>query len=187
MTNFEIILVAFSLAMDALAVSVGKGLSLREIRPKPMLICGIWFGGSQLLMSLIGFYLGTFLSSYISQYNYWAAFILLVLIGGNMIRKARNKKQDADPDVAPAEMFRPAVETGIGALAAGAAYAFLYAGSWRTSVLIGVLAFFLSMAGVRLGSTFGDKYRPRAELAGGLILCVIGLRILLSELGVAYF
>lgn len=187
MSFFELFLMAVSLAMDAFAVSIGKGLSQRKVSLKHMVICGVWFGGFQVIMPLIGFYLGTFLSEFITKYDHWVAFILLAVIGVNMIRESLDKDVDTDPSLKVKEMFLLAVATSIDALAVGVSYAFLSVNIWKASALIGIVAFILSAAGVKIGSIFGGKYRAKAEFAGGLILIVIGLRILLTGIGFAYF
>ena len=182
---WEVFLIAVGLSMDAFAVSVGKGLATPKYEPKGSLICGLWFGGFQMLMPLIGCFLGTQFAGYIESIDHWIALALLALIGGNMIREAvSGEEEDVDSSYAPLRMLPLAVATAIDALAVGVTFAFLGADIWSAVAIIGATTFVLSAAGVRIGSVFGEKYAARAELAGGALLILMGLRILLSHLGV---
>jgi len=180
MGTLELILLSVGLAMDAFAVSVCKGLALQKIRIKHMLICGAWFGGFQALMPLLGWLLGSRFSRYIEKFDHWIAFILLALIGANMIREAvSGKEEDVDSSLKFGEMFLMAVATSIDALAVGVSFAFLNVSIVPAVTCIGVITFVISAIGVKIGSIFGARYKARAEIAGGVILIIIGLRILL--------
>ena len=185
MGTLELILLSVGLAMDAFAVSVCKGLALQKIRFKHMLICGAWFGGFQALMPLLGWLLGSRFSRYIEKFDHWIAFILLALIGANMIREAvSGKEEDVDSSLKFGEMFLMAVATSIDALAVGVSFAFLNVSIVPAVTCIGVITFVISAIGVKIGSIFGARYKARAEIAGGVILISIGLRILLQHLGI---
>ena len=185
MVFWEVFFIGIGLAMDAFAVSVGKGLATPKYEPKGSLICGLWFGGFQMLMPLIGCFLGTQFAGYIESVDHWIAFVLLALIGGNMIRESRSgEAEDVDSSYAPMRMLPLAVATSIDALAVGVTFAFLGTDIWSAVAVIGVTTFVLSAAGVRIGSVFGEKYASRAELAGGVLLVLMGTRILLNHLGV---
>jgi putative Mn2+ efflux pump MntP len=185
MGTLELILLSVGLAMDAFAVSVCKGLALQKIRFKHMLICGAWFGGFQALMPLLGWLLGSRFSRYIEKFDHWIAFILLALIGANMIREAvSGKEEDVDSSLKFGEMFLMAVATSIDALAVGVSFAFLNVSIVPAVICIGVITFVISAIGVKIGSIFGARYKARAEIAGGVILIIIGLRILLQHLGI---
>ncbi len=171
--------------MDAFAVSLCKGLSLEKVKLKNMLSCGVWFGGFQALMPLIGFFLGSLFASYIVSFDHWIAFVLLALIGGNMIKEAfSNKEEEASSDFSFKTMFLMAIATSIDALAIGVSLAM--AGDvdiWLSVLFIGVITFILSALGVKLGSIFGAKYEKKAQIFGGVILILLGLKILLEHLG----
>lgn len=182
---WEVLVIAVGLSMDAFAVSVGKGLATPKYEPKGSLLCGLWFGGFQILMPLIGCFLGTQFAGYIESVDHWIAFVLLALIGGNMIREALcGGEEDVDSSYAPLRMLPLAVATAIDALAVGVTLAFLGADVWTAVLEIGVTTFLLSALGVRIGSVFGERYAARAEIAGGALLILMGTRILLSHLGV---
>lgn len=186
MQTWELIITAVALSMDAFAVAICKGLSLDRVRPKHMVITGAWFGGFQGLMPLIGFFLGSLFAGYIEAFDHWIAFVLLALIGANMI------KESLDGDVCPADasfgfktMLTMAIATSIDALAVGVSFAILPdVKIWVAVSLIGVITFALSALGVKVGSIFGAKYKSKAELVGGIVLCLMGLKILLEHLGV---
>ena len=171
--------------MDAFAVSVCKGLSLGKIKWKHMCIAGAWFGGFQALMPLIGYFLGRFFTDMIEQYDHWIAFILLVLIGGNMVKEALGgEEEDLDCSMSPKTMFVLAVATSIDALAVGVTFAFLKVAIVPAVTFIGVVTFVCSAIGVKIGSIFGVKYKSKAELCGGIILMLIGVKILLEGVGI---
>lgn len=178
----ELILTATGLSMDAFAVSICKGLALRKMEWSRALLCGIWFGVFQGLMPLIGFFAGSHFAKAVSGVDHWIVFIVLSLIGGNMIREARGKDEDVDPSFGIAGMFLLAVATSIDALAVGVSFAFLKMNIWTSAITIGCITFFISAAGVKIGNAFGTRYKSKAELAGGTILIFIGLKILIEHL-----
>ena len=181
----ELFVLAVGLSMDAFAVSVCKGLSLGKIKWKHMCIAGAWFGGFQALMPLIGYFLGRFFTDMIEQYDHWVAFILLVLIGGNMVKEALGgEEEDLDCSMSPKTMFVLAVATSIDALAVGVTFAFLKVAIVPAVTFIGVVTFVCSAIGVKIGSIFGVKYKSKAELCGGIILMLIGVKILLEGVGI---
>lgn len=179
----ELFVLAIGLSMDAFAVSICKGLSLGKITPKHMCIAGIWFGGFQAFMPLIGYFLGSFFADMITAYDHWIAFILLVLIGGNMIKEAFEKEEHLDASMTVKSMFLLAIATSIDALAVGVTFAFLKVQIIPAVSFIGIITFILSAIGVKIGSIFGTKYQSKAELCGGIILIIIGTKILLDGLG----
>lgn len=189
MSFFELFLLAVGLSMDAFAVSVCKGLATRDLKPKHMVICGAWFGGFQALMPLIGYLLGSAFEKYINKFDHWIAFALLFFIGANMIRESLSKDfEAADASFSFKTMFVMAVATSIDALAVGVSLAVLPdINIFFAVLLIGVITFVLSAAGVKVGNVFGAKYKNKAEFLGGLILVLIGLKILLEHLGVIRF
>lgn len=183
----ELLFLAVGLSMDAFAVAVCKGLSLRKISGKHLLLVGAWFGGFQMLMPIIGYFLGSTFERYITEWDHWVAFALLLFIGGNMIRESFSKEEPVDASLSFRSMLPMAIATSIDALAVGITFAFLMdsVGEMMLSVLlIGVVTFTLSAVGVKVGSVFGAKYRSGAQLAGGVILVLLGLKILLEHLGV---
>ena len=183
----ELFILAVGLSMDAFAVSVCKGLSLRKATFRAELTCGVWFGGFQALMPLIGYFLGTLFLDAISAIDHWIAFGLLVLIGVNMLWEAMGSEEEeaADADLSVKTMFLLAVATSIDALAVGISLAMAGVGSiWLAVLLIGVTTFVLSAIGVRVGNVFGSRYEKRAEIVGGVILMLLGVKILLEHLGV---
>lgn len=189
---WELFLLAIGLSMDAFAVSLCKGLSVEKVKLKNMIACGGWFGGFQALMPLIGFFIGSLFAEYIVSFDHWVAFILLALIGGNMIKEAFSKCEECgdekDADFSFKTMLVMAIATSIDALAIGVSLSM--AGGvdiWLSIALIGVVTFILSALGVRLGAVFGAKYKKKAELLGGVILVILGLKILLEHLGVLIF
>ena len=178
----ELFILAVGLSMDAFAVSVCKGLSLGKIKIKHMCIAGIWFGGFQALMPLIGYFLGSFFAETITKYAHWIAFFLLLFLGVNMIKEAFEKGEQMDVSMDPLNMFLLAVATSIDALAVGVTFAFLKVAIVPAVSFIGVVTFFFSAFGVKIGSIFGSKYSAKAQISGGSILILIGLKILLSGL-----
>ena len=184
MSFLELFLVAVGLSMDAFAVSICKGLAMRKLTLKKAAIVGLWFGGFQAGMPLIGYFLGKQFESYITSIDHWIAFILLSLIGITMIREALSKEEEkADDSLAVKTMFLLAVATSIDALAVGVTFAFLQVSILPAVSLIGVTTFLFSVAGLKVGNVFGTKYKAKAEFAGGIILIAIGLKILLEHLG----
>ena len=180
----EIIIIGFSLAMDAFAVSLSKGLASGKYKIKNSIICGIWFGGFQMLMPLIGCFLGEKFASSIQAFDHWIAFILLALIGSNMLKEAfSDDEEEAGASYSIKTMFPLAVATAIDALAVGITFAFLGVNIWLAVAIIGAITFITSGLGVKIGSIFGEKYAKRAEIAGGLLLILMGLKILVEHLG----
>lgn len=184
----ELLLIGAGLAMDAFAVSICKGLAMRKVNKKQAVIIGLFFGGFQALMPFIGWLLGSQFESYITSIDHWVAFILLGFIGGKMIFEAVKPEEDVeidqmDPPLDIKELFLLAVATSIDALAVGITFAFLDYPVVEAVSIIGVITFIISVGGVYVGNFFGNKYKSKAEFAGGLILVLIGLRILLSHLG----
>lgn len=174
---------AVGLAMDAFAVSICKGLAMREKVLKKGIIVGLWFGGFQALMPTIGFLLGTQFKDQITSIDHWIAFVLLGLIGINMVKEAlSNDEEQADDSIAVKEMFMLAVATSIDALAVGITFAFLNVHIVSAASMIGVCTFLISFAGVKIGNIFGTKYKSKAELAGGIILILLGFKILFEHL-----
>ena len=182
MELIELFLVALSLSMDAFAVSLCKGLSVGRPTPGQCLTCGAWFGGFQALMPLIGFLLGVRFQGVISSVDHWVAFVLLGLIGANMVREAlRGGEEHVDSSFGPRAMLPLAVATSIDALAVGVTFAFLRVEIAPAVALIGVTTLVLSALGVKVGSVFGDRFQSKAELAGGVILILMGTKILLEH------
>ena len=181
----ELMLLAVGLSMDALAVSICKGLAMDRVTLGRMVLVGLWFGGFQGLMPLLGWLLGSRFSLYITAIDHWIAFGLLAIIGGNMIRESLSKEEECpDASLSVKAMLPMAVATSIDALAVGVSFAFLSVNIGAAVSFIGVITFVLSMVGVKAGSLFGAKYKSKAELAGGVILILMGLKILLEHLGV---
>ena len=185
---FELFLLAVGLSMDAFAVSICKGLSMSKAGIKEGCICGAWFGGFQALMPLIGFFLGTLFADAIVAFDHWVAFGLLAIIGTNLLKEAFSKEEDCEScgcDLSFKTMLIMAIATSIDALAVGISLAM--AGDvniWVAIVLIGITTFTLSGLGVKIGNVFGCRFKSKAELAGGIILILMGTKILLEHLGV---
>ena len=189
MTLFELFLIAVGLSMDAFAVSVCKGLSTRELKAKHYLSVGAWFGGFQALMPLLGYLLGSSFEGYINNFDHWIAFALLAVIGGNMIKESFEEDEEkADDSFAFKTMLLLAVATSIDALAVGITFALLPDVNIVAAVsFIGLTTFVLSAVGLKVGNIFGLKYKSKAEFVGGVILILIGLKILLEHLGIIKF
>lgn len=185
----ELLLIAIGLSMDAFAVSVCKGLATKKVSAKHLITVGAWFGGFQALMPFIGYLLGSAFENYITAFDHWVAFILLGIIGGTMIKDAFSKEDEkTDDSFSVKTMFLMAVATSIDALAIGITFALLPDVNIDAAIaLIGSITFILSAIGVKIGNVFGAKYRSKAELAGGVILILIGLKILLEHLGLLAF
>ena len=187
MTIGELLLLAVGLSMDAFAVSVCKGLATPHSSAKASALCGVWFGGFQGLMPLIGFFLGSLFAEAISSVDHWVACGLLAIIGLNMLKEARECSdcQESDGDLSVKTMFILAVATSIDALAVGISLAMAGTENIFLAVgLIGLMTFLLSALGVKIGSVFGSRYEKKAQVAGGVILIVLGVKILLEHLGV---
>lgn len=181
----SLLILAVGLSMDAFAVSVCKGLSIRGSSRKASVLCGAWFGGFQALMPLIGFFLGSLFAEAIEAFDHWIAFGLLALIGANMIREALSQEEEeTDADLSVRTMFLMAVATSIDALAVGISLAMAGAVNIFAAVaLIGITTFVLSAIGVKVGNVFGSRYEKKAEFAGGVILILLGVKILLEHMG----
>jgi putative Mn2+ efflux pump MntP len=184
MNLMELFLLAVGLSMDAFAVSICKGLSLGKIKVKHMLIAGGWFGGFQALMPLVGYFLGSIFAEMITKFDHWIAFILLAFIGGNMIKEAFGKEEEVEPSMDVKTMLLMAIATSIDALAVGVTFAFLKVSIVPAVTFIGVVTFVFSAVGVKIGSVFGTKYKAKAEFFGGVVLILIGLKILLEGVGI---
>ena len=196
MSFIELAILAVGLSMDAFAISVCKGLSLKKAGLRECCIAGAWFGGFQALMPLIGFFLGMTFEKYITAFDHWIAFVLLGIIGANMIKESLSKEEEEDEcgccenSMAAGKMFVMALATSIDALAVGITFAFLLkttAALVFAIVMIGVTTFVLSGVGVRIGNIFGSRLKSKAELVGGIILVLLGIKILLEHLGVINF
>ena len=180
----ELFLIAVGLSMDAFAVSVCKGLAMPKCTFKKAAIVGLWFGGFQALMPAIGYILGAQFQEAIASIDHWIAFVLLALIGGNMIHEALdNDEEEADASLDVKTMFLLAVATSIDALAIGITFAFLKVNIIPAVCFIGSVTFIISFAGVKIGNVFGARYKNKAEIVGGVILILLGLKILLEHLG----
>ena len=180
----ELFLIAVGLSMDAFAVSVCKGLAMPKCTFKKATIVGLWFGGFQALMPAIGYILGAQFQEAIASIDHWIAFVLLALIGGNMIHEALdNDEEEADASLDVKTMFLLAVATSIDALAIGITFAFLKVNIIPAVCFIGIVTFIISFAGVKIGNVFGARYKNKAEIVGGVILILLGLKILLEHLG----
>lgn len=190
---FTLLLMGVGLSMDAFAVSICKGLSMRKVNKKQCLVIGLFFGGFQALMPFIGWVLGSQFEQYITSIDHWIAFILLGFIGGKMVVEAIQEKDEAvevekmDPPLDFKEMFILAIATSIDALAVGITFAFLQVPIVEAVSIIGITTFVISVIGVYVGNFFGNRYKKKAELAGGIILILIGLKILLEHLGILAF
>lgn len=186
MNLFTLFLTAVGLSMDAFAVAICKGLALKKISFKNACLVGLWFGGFQALMPLLGYLIGVRFQDYVVAVDHWIAFILLAIIGGNMIKESLSKDEDEQENASLSAkvMFPLAIATSIDALAVGITYAFLQVDIVPAVSFIGVITFVLSAIGVKVGNVFGTKYKSKAELAGGIVLILIGLKILLEHLGI---
>ena len=183
MSFFEIVLIGIGLAMDAFAVSICKGLSMKKLEWKKGFIIAFYFGIFQAIMPVIGYFLGSTFQNFVESVDHWIAFILLAIIGGNMIKDSFDDENDKRNDkVDEKTMLLLAVATSIDALAVGITFAFFEVNLWLSILIIGLVTFFLSIIGVGIGYKFGDKLQNKAELTGGIILIVIGLKILLEHL-----
>ncbi len=179
----ELLVIAVGVSMDAFAVAICKGLSVSRLRPKHVALTGLWFGGFQALMPLIGYFLGISFSSFVSSVDHWIAFILLGIIGGNMIKESCGRDEDIsmEPDFSARTMLVLAVATSIDALAVGVTFAFLGVNIWHAVSFIGIATALFSGAGVAIGNFFGARWKSKAEFAGGFILISMGLKILIEH------
>ncbi len=184
----DVLLLAVGLSMDAFAVAICKGLALKRIDLKNSGVVGLWFGGFQGLMPLIGFFVATLFADAIKSVDHWVAFVLLSLIGANMIREALSggEEEDATAALSVKAMLPMAIATSIDALAVGVTFAFTgtFVNIWVSVLIIGITTCLMSMVGVKVGSVFGAKYEKKAEILGGVILILLGIKILLEHLGI---
>lgn len=188
MSLAELFIIAVGLSMDAFAVSVCKGLSVQKMKLGHALTCGVYFGGFQALMPLIGYLLGSQFEEMIVSVDHWVAFVLLGIIGFNMIKESgEDDVESLDCSFGVKAMIPLAVATSIDALAVGVTFAFLRVNIFWAVIFIGAVTFTLSSVGVKVGNVFGMKYKSKAELAGGLILILMGTKILLEHLGFINF
>ena len=184
MSLFDLFILAVGLSMDAMAVAVCKGLSVQKLKFRHALITGLYFGGFQAAMPLLGYLLGIRFQAYIESVDHWIAFILLGVIGANMIKESFGEAEEVNCSFCPRAMLPMAVATSIDALAVGVTFAVLKVSIVPAVSFIGVITFTLSAAGVYIGHLFGAKFKSKAELTGGIVLVLMGLRILLEHLGV---
>ena len=185
MSAVELLLLSIGLAMDAFAVSVCKGISMKKMNWKKAIIIGLYFGGFQALMPTIGYFLGSAFQSLITSIDHWIAFILLGIIGGGMIKEAfEDDKENVNDDVGFKTMIILAIATSIDALAVGITFAFLNVNLILAVSLIGIITFIISVIGTKIGNRFGDKYERKAEMVGGIILIFLGIKILLEHIGI---
>ena len=185
MGGLEILLISIGLAMDAFAVSICKGLSLKTMSWKKAIIVGLYFGFFQALMPLIGYFLGATFESVVTKVDHWIAFILLGIIGINMLKEAfGNDEENQNDKVDFKTMIMLAIATSIDALAVGITFAFFKVNMVIATIMIGIVTFAICVIGVKIGNKFGDKYERKAEVVGGLILIFMGIKILLEHLGI---
>ena len=185
MSIFEILIVGIGLAMDAFAVAICKGLSMNKLNLKNMLIIALYFGVFQAFMPIIGYLLGTTFQSFVANIDHWVVFVLLLIIGGNMIKESFDEEEEKRNDKVDFKtMLLLAIATSIDALAVGITFAFLQVNIFLAVCIIGIVTFFLSLFGVKLGNEFGDRYQNKAEMFGGVVLILIGFKILLEHLGI---
>ena len=184
----ELLLLSIGLGMDAFAVSVCKGISMKKMDWKKAIIIGLYFGGFQALMPVIGYYLGSAFESLITSIDHWIAFILLGIIGGKMIKDSfGDESENCNDDVSFKTMIVLAIATSIDALAVGITFVFLKVNLILAISMIGVITFILAIVGTKVGNRFGDKYEKKAELVGGVILILLGIKILLEHMGILNF
>lgn len=182
MTLWELIVIAIGLSMDAFAVSIGKGLSMDKLNRRNQIKIGFYFGGFQALMPVIGYYVGIYFRSFVESVDHWIAFALLVLIGIQMLREAK-EEEEIDGSVGVKQMLILSIATSIDALAVGVSFAFLPGVNiWQAAASIGIITFFLSAIAVKIGNVFGRKYQAKASIFGGVILIGMGIKILIEHL-----
>lgn len=183
MNVIDLILTGIALSMDAFAVAIGKGLSVKTLRPRHSLIVGAYFGGFQALMPLLGFLLASSFADYIRRFDHWIAFALLVIIGANMLREAFcGDESEANSSFGMRTMLPLALATSIDALATGVTFAMTDTNIWIAISIVGTTTFLFSAAGLKIGNVFGSKYRSHAEAIGGTILILMGVKILIEHL-----
>ena len=182
----EILLISVSVAMDAFAVSIGKGLTVTRVRPVDVIKTALWFGGFQALFPLLGFFAANTFSKYVTAVDHWIIFALLAFIGGNMIREAFGEEEENSRETAQFDwrhMLPLAVACSIDAFAVGVSFAFMQVNIWFSVIVIGVVTGVFSAAGLYIGRVFGARWQKPAQIAGGAVLVLIGLKVLLEHLG----
>ncbi len=184
MSILSLFIIAVGLSMDAFAVSICKGLSMSRMKWNNAILAGVYFGGFQAMMPLIGYFLGSQFEEYIVSVDHWIAFILLGIIGFNMIREAREEGEKMDDSFDVKTMLLLAIATSIDALAVGVTFAFLRVQILPAVCFIGATTFCFSVVGIKIGNVFGSRYRSKAELAGGIILIIMAFKILFEHLGI---
>lgn len=187
MSLLEIFIISLGLSMDAFAVSICKGLSVNQLKFKHNIIAGLYFGGFQMGMPLIGYFLGKQFEWLITGIDHWIAFVLLGLIGANMIKEAFEGDEEMNSDFSPKSMLPLAVATSIDALAVGVTFACLKVDVFSSAGIIGITTFLLSAIGIKIGNVFGGKFKSKAEFTGGLVLVLMGIKILLEHTGIINF
>ena len=183
MSFIDLVIIAVSLSMDAFAVSICKGLSVQRVTLKHALLCGVWFGAGQALFPLAGYVLGSTAAGMMNKVGPWIAFILLALIGGNLVRESFGEDEALDDDFSAKAMLPLTVADSIDAFAAGVGFAAIDVSIVPAVLLIGIITCVLSALGVKVGALFGARYRAPAERIGGIVLIIMGLKTLLSGLG----
>lgn len=187
MNWIELLIIAIGLSMDAFAVSIAKALSAKNVTIKHSIIAGLYFGGFQFLMPVIGYALANHFSDAINDFDHWIAFGLLAIIGGNMIRESFSEEDNESPDFGPRKMLPLAIATSIDALAVGVSFTFLKVNIWEAAPAIGCVTFIFSFIGILIGGKIGGKSRPIAERIGGTLLILLGIKILLEHLEILVF
>ena len=182
MSLWELYVIAVALSMDAFAVSVCKGLSVQKVKPKHYLIVAAYFGGFQALMPLLGYLLGVRFEAMVANVDHWIAFVLLGLISANMVRESRAGEEKLDDSFTVSTMLILAVATSIDALAIGVTFAFLGVNIVEAIILIGITTGIISGVGLKIGNVFGSRYKSKAEMAGGIVLILMGIKILVQHL-----
>ena len=182
MSLWELLVIAVGLSMDAFAVSVCKGLSVQKVKPKHYLIVAAYFGGFQALMPLLGYLLGVRFEAMVANVDHWIAFVLLGLIGANMVSESRAGEEKLDDSFTVSTMLLLAIATSIDALAIGVTFAFLGVNIVEAIILIGITTGIISGVGLKIGNVFGSRYKSKAEMAGGIVLILMGIKILVQHL-----
>ena len=182
MSLWELLVIAVGLSMDAFAVSVCKGLSVQKVKPKHYLIVAAYFGGFQALMPLLGYLLGVRFEAMVANVDHWIAFVLLGLIGANMVRESRAGEEKLDDSFTVSTMLLLAIATSIDALAIGVTFAFLGVNIVEAIILIGITTGIISGVGLKIGNVFGSRYKSKAERAGGIVVILMGIKILVQHL-----
>ena len=185
MRLLEIVAIGISLAMDAFAVSICKGLSMKKLNVKKAIIISVYFCAFQMIMPLIGYFCGSLLETFMNKVTHWIAFVLLTIIGINMIKESRDDEVEKRNDNVDLKTMLPlAIATSIDALAVGVTFAFTATNIFLSIIIIGTVTFIISFLGVVIGKKFGDKFQNKAELVGGIVLIIIGLKIVLEHFGI---